>query len=383
MEFNLFGKAVRIQTSKLNQETQRAQAWGDEVVSATSGFYNNISAKIATEIAKVNFQHVKYKKVEGGSDTLASMDGSDIDELLNWKPKGYENTTAFWQAVTKKLLTTRKVYIKIVDDKQGNLVDLKLLESGDAVNMNETINLVSPFFINENTSILDATLSGIATKLQQGRMRGVLKVNAIVDAENDEFKQTALKTINAMQSVSTYNGLGVMDDKSEVLEFKNSYSVLNDEEIKLIKQELLSSYFMSEKILSGEPSQEEQIYFYNSTIIPILAQLEKELSYKLISQSRRRKTQGNRYYERIIIDNQLFKFASLKDLIELYHENTQAPFLSVNEWKALAGLEPSEGGDVYLTNANARLVEKYSDLLITKEDETKDESKTTDEPDVE
>lgn len=379
MEFNLFGKAVRIQSSRLNQDTQRATAWNDEVVSATSGFYNNISAKIATEIAKVNFQHVKYKKVEGGSDTLASMDGSDIDELLNWKPKGYENTTAFWQAVTKKLLTTRKVYIKIIDDKQGNLIDLKLLESGDEANTNETINLVSPFFINENTSILDATLSGIATKLKQGRMRGMLKINAVVDNDNDEFKQTALKTISTMQSVSSYNGMGVMDDKSEVVEFKNSYSVLNDEEIKLIKQELLSSYFMSEKILTGEPTQEEQIYFYNSTIIPILAQLEKELSYKLISQSRRRKTQGNLYYERIIIGNQLFKFASLKDLIDLYHENTQAPFISVNEWKAIAGLEPSEGGDVYLTNANARIVEKYSDFLV----KTEDDSKTTDEPDVE
>lgn len=376
MEFNLFGKAVRIQTSKLNQETQRAQAWGDEVVSATSGFYNNISAKIATEIAKVNFQHVKYKKVDGGSDTLASMDGSDIDELLNWKPKGYENTTAFWQAVTKKLLTTRKVYIKIVDDKQGNLIDLKLLESGDEANTNETINLVSPFFINENTSILDATLSGIATKLKQGRMRGMLKINAVVDNDSDEFKQTALKTISTMQSVSSYNGMGVMDDKSEVVEFKNSYSVLNDEEIKLIKQELLSSYFMSEKILSGEATQEEQIYFYNSTIIPLLAQLEKELSYKLISQSKRRKTQGNLYYERIIIDNQLFKFASLKDLISLYHENTNAPFLTVNEFKVLAGLEPSEGGDVYLTNANSKLIEKYSDLRTT------DESKTKEEPDV-
>lgn len=377
MEFNLFGKAVRIQTSKLNQETQRAQAWGDEVVSATSGFYNNISAKIATEIAKVNFQHVKYKKVDGGSDTLSSLDGSDIDELLNWKPKGYENTTAFWQAVTKKLLTTRKVYIKIIDDKQGNLIDLKLLESGDEANTNETINLVSPFFINENTSILDATLSGIATKLKQGRMRGMLKINAVVDNDNDEFKQTALKTISTMQSVSSYNGMGIMDDKSEVVEFKNSYSVLNDEEIKLIKQELLSSYFMSEKILTGEPTQEQKIYFYNSTIIPILAQLEKELSYKLISQTRRRKTQGNIYYERIIIDNQLFKFASLKDLIDLYHENTQAPFLSVNEWKAIAGLEPSEGGDVYLTNANARIVEKYSDFLVKTEDDSKDE------PDVE
>lgn len=372
MEFNLFGKAVRIQSSRLNQETQRATAWSDEVVSATSNFYNNISAKIGTEVAKVNFQHVKYKKVDGGSDTLQSMDGSDIDELLNWKPKGYENTTAFWQAVTKKLLTTRKVYIKIVDDKQGNLVDLKLLESGDNVNLNETINLVSPFFINENTSILDATLSGIATKLKQGRMRGMLKINAVVDNDNDEFKETALKTISTMQSVSSYNGMGVMDDKSEIVEFKNSYSVLNDEEIKLIKQELLSSYFMSEKILSGEPTQEEQIYFYNSTIIPLLAQLEKELSYKLISQSKRRKTQGNLYYERIIIDNQLFKFASLKDLISLYHENTNAPFLTVNEFKVLAGLEPSEGGDVYLTNANSKLIEKYSDLRITDESEKDD-----------
>lgn len=379
MEFNLFGKAVKIQSSRLNQQTQRATAWSDEIVSATSSFYNNISAKIATEIAKVNFQHVRYKKVTGGSDTLSSLDGSDIDELLNWSPKGYENSTAFWQAVTKKLFTTRKVYIKIVDDKQGNLVDLKLLESCDEANTNETINLVSPFFINQNTSILDSTLSSIATKLQQGRMRGVLKINAVVDNDSDDFKQTALKTLNAMQSVSNYNGLGIMDDKSEVVEFKNSYSVLNDEEIKLIKEELLSSYFMSEKILTGSATQEEQIYFYNSTIIPILAQLEKELSYKLISQTRRRKTQGNLYYERIIIDNQLFKFASLKDLISLYHENTQAPFLTVNQFKAIAGLEPSEGGDVYLTNANARIVEKYSDFLV----KTEDDSKTTDETDVE
>ena len=66
-------------------------------------------------------------------------------------------------------------------------------------------------------------------------------------------------------------------------------------------------------------------------------------------------------------------------MIDLYHENTQAPFLSVNEWKAIAGLEPSEGGDVYLTNANARIVEKYSDFLV----KTEDDSKTTDEPNVE
>lgn len=364
MELKLFGKTVKIQSSELDQDTQRAKMWNDEIFNATSGFYNSISSKIATELSKVNFQHVKYKKNDGGLDTLTSMDGSDIDEVLNWKPKGHLNSTDFWFTVTKKLLTTRKVYIEPVLDKDGNLTDLKLLGSDDKIDTKETINLVSPFFINENTSILDSTLSSIATKLKQGRMRGMIKVNAIVDTETDEFKEKATKTLNTMQEVSSYNGLGVMDDKSEVVEFKNSYSVLNDEEIALIKSELLSSYFMSEKILTGEPSQEEQIYFYQSTIIPLLAQLEKELSFKLISETRRRKVKGNIYYERIIIDNQLFKFASLKDMLDLYHENTQAPIMTVNEFKVLIGLEPTEGGDVYLTNLNSKVIKNFSDLEV-------------------
>lgn len=372
MEFNLFGKVVKIQSSKLNQQTQRADAWNTEIIQATSGFYNNISAKIASEISKLNFQHVKYKKVAGGADTLSSLDGSDIDEALNWSPKGYSNSVEFWTTVTKRLLTTIKVNIKIITNSDGTIKDLKLLDGDETVNENETINLVSPFFINQNTSILDSTLSSIATKLQQGRMRGMLKVNALIDETDDDFKEKALKTITTMQEVSNYNGLGVMDNKAEVFEFKNSYSVLNDEEIKLIKEELLSSYFMSESILTGKASQEEQILFYNSTIIPLLYQLEKELSYKLISQSKRRNIQNNLYYERIIVDNQLFKFASLKDLVDLYHENTQAPFLTVNEFKTLAGLEPSEGGDVYLTNANSMMIENYSDLKGLPNDDNSD-----------
>ena len=164
MEFNLFGKAVKIQSSKVNQSTQRAVGWSDEAVSATSGFYNNISAKIATEISKLNFQHVKYKKNENGIDTLVSMDGSDIDEVLNWKSKGHLNSVDFWSDVTRKLMRTRQVYLKPTYDKDGVLVDLLINEDED-VNTDETVNLVSPFFINSNTSILDSTLSSIATKL--------------------------------------------------------------------------------------------------------------------------------------------------------------------------------------------------------------------------
>lgn len=102
---------------------------------------------------------------------------------------------------------------------------------------------------------------------------------------------------------------------------------MNKDEIDLIKSELLTGYFMNENILLGTATQEQQIYFYNSTIIPLLIQLEKELTYKLISTNRRRVIKDNLYYERIIVDNQLFKFATLKELIDLYHENINGPIL--------------------------------------------------------
>lgn len=373
MEFNLFGKAVKIQSSKVNQSTQRAVGWSDEAVSATSGFYNNISAKIATEISKLNFQHVKYKKNENGIDTLVSMDGSDIDEVLNWKSKGHLNSVDFWSDVTRKLMRTRQVYLKPTYDKDGNLIDLLINEDED-VDLNETVNLVSPFFINSNTSILDSTLSSIATKLQQGRIKGQLKINGLIDTESDEFVQKAQNTLSQMQKIGSVNGLTVTDDKTEIKEFSNSYSVLNDEEIKLIKSELLSSYFMSETILDGTATQEEQIYFYQSTIVPLLNQLEKELTYKLISTSKRRKIAGNKYYERIVIDNQLFKFASIDNMLSLIHENTQSPLLNLNELRVLLGLEAIEGGDIYMTNLNSKIIKDFSELENEIEKETNEKT---------
>lgn len=373
MEFNIFGKAVKIQSAKMNQSTQRAVGWSDEAVSATSGFYNNISAKIATEISKLNFQHVKYKKTTNGIDTLTSMDGSDIDEVLNWKAKGHLNSVDFWSDVTRKLMRTRQIYLKPTYDKDGNLIDLLINEDED-INTDETVNLVSPFFINSNTSILDSTLSSIATKLQQGRIKGQLKINGLIDTESDEFVQKAQATLNQMQKIGSVNGLTVTDDKTEIKEFSNSYSVLNDEEIKLIKSELLSSYFMSETILDGTATQEEQIYFYQSTIVPLLNQLEKELTYKLISTSKRRKIKGNQYYERIVIDNQLFKFASIDNMLSLIHENTQAPLLNLNELRVLLGLEAIEGGDIYMTNLNSKIIKDFSELDSEEEKETNEET---------
>ena len=369
---NLFGKVVSFSRGKLNNDTQRVTAWQNEAVEYTSAFVTNIHNKIANEIAKVEFQHVKYKKDKAGSDPLISRAGSDLDEVLNWSPKGEHNSMEFWQKVIKKLLCTRYVdlYPKF-DRETGDLTDLLLTNDGKEYKPEELVRLFSPFYINEDTSILDNALASIQTKLEQGKLRGLLKINAFLDIDNtQEYREKALTTIKNMQESSSYNGLTPVDNKTEIVELKKDYSVLNKDEIDLIKSELLTGYFMNENILLGTATQEQQIYFYNSTIIPLLIQLEKELTYKLISTGRRRINKDNLYYERIIVDNQLFKFATLKELIDLYHENINAPIFTVNQLLIKMGEQPIEGGDIYLTNLNAVAVKNLSDLQGNRKDVT-------------
>lgn len=367
----LFGRTVKIEKGRVTKEEQQIKAWQDATIDYTSSFVINIKNKIASEISKINFNHVKYKVNEGGVDVLRSLEGSDVDEVLNWNPKGFANSIEFWSVVTKRLMSSKMVRLEVHYKKRdgvSQLSDITILEGDSKAPMSETINLVSPFYINEDTSILDEALKSISTKLNQGKLRALYRINATMDETAEEFKKRANLTINTMQETSQYNGIGAMDGKGEIVELKNGYSVLNEEEIDLIKSELLSAFFMNEKILLGTATQEEQIAFYNATIIPLLFQFEKELSYKLIPDSRRRKTKGNLYYERIIIDNQLFKFASLKDLINLYHENINAPMFTVNEFKVMIGEQPIEGGDVYLTNLNSKVIKSFDE--ITNEDTT-------------
>lgn len=374
-----YENVVKIATGKLNRRTQRVETWGNQTIDYTSSFVANIHNRIANEVAKVNFNHVQYEIQNGGTDTMRLKAGSDIDEVLNWLPKGFENNNEFWRQVTKRLFTQKKIILVPKWQSDGinvNLVDLRFLEDSETYNKNDTINLVSPFYSDSGTSILDTALTSIADKLNQGKLRAFLEVNANLDSGAEQFKRKAKETLTLMQDMSTYNGIGVKDAKSKLVELKNGYSVLNQEEIDLIKKELLGTYFMSENILLGTASQEEQMTFYSNVILPILSQLEKELTYKLLTSQERRITRYKKYYERIVIDNQIMKFASIKDLLEFWHENTNAPTVQVNEMRLLMGMNPVEGGDVYLTNKNSVAIKTFEDIESTGEIERKETDTT-------
>lgn len=365
--------AVRIFSGLLNKKTQRV-AWQQSAVEYTSNFVANIQYKIANEISKTTFNHVQYSVNKNGLDFMKALSGSDIDEVLNWSPKGYRNTTEFWQKVII-LLMNRKV-VRLIPKYGGKdettLIDLTIV-GDEEYKDSETINLISPFYTSDDTSILDSALSRIAEKLEANRLRGFLKINAILSNNSEKFKKEATDTIKTMQDVANFNGLGVLDSKAEVVELKNNYGVLNPEELSFIKSEILSGYGMSESLLTGTNTQAEYTTFYSNVVIPILNQLERELSYKLLTSYKRVRNDSKKTYERIIVDNQLMKFASIDQLVNFIHENTNAPINTQNEIRVLLGNPPIDGGDVFYTNLNSTKVSAGEDNANEKEDTTIDE----------
>lgn len=223
----LFGGIVTIQRGRLNKQTQRVETFTNEAVSFTSQFVMNIQKKIASEISKITYNHMRYEVVPKGTDIMRSLDGSDIDEVLNWKPKGFDSSTEFWNKVVIQMFQTKKVRLKPIYKKNKYtdtyyLDDLRIVNGDEEYKQSEVVTLISPFYLDNDTSILDQALASITTKLEQGKLRALYKVNANLDNGLGAFKEKAMTAIQAMQTSANFNGIGVTDAKAELIELKNS-----------------------------------------------------------------------------------------------------------------------------------------------------------------
>ena len=169
-----------------------------------------------------------------------------------------------------------------------------------------------------------------------------------------------MEQLKLLQDVSEYNGLGVIDNKSEIIELKNTYSQFDPESVTIIKREILNGFGFSERLIAGEYTDEEYRHFFENIITPIVKELETELTYKLLTTNARVNTGEKETFERIIISIDVFKFASVDQLTKLAEANTNGAFLTVNEIRKYFGSDPISGGDVFRTNLNSTEV-KYSD----------------------
>lgn len=90
-----------------------------------------------------------------------------------------------------------------------------------------------------------------------------------------------------MQEVASYNGLGIIDAKADVVELQNEYKTIPDEAVKIIKREILNGFGLSESLITGEYTEADYRHFVDQVLSPLVNELETELTYKLLTTNAR------------------------------------------------------------------------------------------------
>lgn len=355
----IFQSVVRFLTGKVNKQTQHV-TWSDETVKYTSAFLLSVNVFIAREFSKLDIDHRVYQKQDDGKYLTTDKLGSDIYEVLNYSPNGYRNNTEWKREIAKRLATGATVYLK-PKHQHGKLVQLLLVDADAYNNDQENVLVItSPIQISNSASLYDSMLTNIASQLNTNKLRGFLKVNASISSKSQNFKQVALEQIKVMQEVAEYNGLGVLDGKTDIVELNKDYQTIDPESVNIIKREILNGFGFSEKMLTGDYTEDDYKHFFNNVLAPIIKEFETELTYKLLTNNARINTGDKQTFERIVISVDVFKFANVDQLIKLASSNTNGAYLTVNEIRARMGYDPIAGGDVFRTNLNSTEV-KYEE----------------------
>lgn len=343
----------------VNNKTQRI-AWTDDGARYTSAFVQSIILFIAREFSKLEIYHRVYTKQTDGNYLTADKLGSDIFEVLNYAPNGMLTNAEWKRELASRLMRGVNVYLKPIR-KGGNLVKLEFSDKEEYLKSPDDILVItSPIFVSNNSTLYDNMLTNISRQLNNKKLKGFLKVNAAINSQNSNFREKAEEQLKLLQEVSAYNGLGVLDAKTDVQELQHEYETVPDNVIDVIKKEILNGFGISEKLLTGEYNEQDYKHFFDNVLAPIIKEIETELTYKLLSTNARVNDGVKNRFERIVISVDTFKFASVGEIINLASANTNGAFLTVNEIRKLMGYDPISGGDVYRTNLNSQEV-RYGD----------------------
>lgn len=360
---------VRMMRGDVDKRTQ-VVTWSDQAVQYTSAYMQSVIYFVAREFSKLDIRHRVYVQQEDGKYLQRDKLGSDIYEVLNFAPNGYKTNAEWRRQIATRIMTGATVYLQPVR-KNGILTALKLTDQeGYNKAPDDVLAITSPYYISSNASLYDNILTNIGRELSGNNLRGFLKINAVVGSSAEAFKKTALDQLKVMQEVASYNGLGILDAKADVVELKNEYKTIPDEAVKIIKREILNGFGLSEALLTGEYTEADYRHFVDQVLSPLVNELETELTYKLLTTNARINTGKKDTFERVKISQPVTKWASMDQIVAVAKANTNGAFLMVNEIRVLMGYDPIEGGDTFRTNLNSVEV-KYGD---DDQDKTEDDN---------
>ena len=141
--------------------------------------------------------------------------------------------------------------------------------------------------------------------------------------------------------------------------------------MKVFEEKILRYHNMSEAILKGDFTEIQWQSYYETNIETFTNKLVNELTIKLLYAS------DIANGEKIIIQSNSLEVASTQTKINLVQNTKELGIFSANEYRALFGYSPIEGGDKRLMSLNFIDSDKASEYQLSKNKNVKEKSNET------
>jgi HK97 family phage portal protein len=360
--------------------------------------------RVASQCAKLKPRHIKNE-----TDKTVTEKSGRLSFLLKHKPNHLMTPYEFFYKVISLLLLNDNAFVYPMFDDQSGLVKAlyplrpslveTIVDSADSYYLKfhfedgrnftlpyENVIHLRRFFTNHDLfggnsssgdhdailktiAINDNVLQGIDNALRSSmQIKGIIKMNGML-SELDKKKQRELFDLALSDSIGNKGSAIIpVDLKSEYIPLQVDPKLTDKETLEFLQSKILDYFGVSAPIFANKYTEEEFNSFYENTIEPIAIQLSEAFSNGLLTDNELQKG------EEIIFFSERLQYASWNTKVTAIEKLMSLGIMTLNESRALLGLEPMEGGNKRLQSLNYVDADQANQYQVGKGDKKTNEN---------
>lgn len=219
----------------------------------------------------------------------------------------------------------------------------------------------------------DALLQGVQRAMFSSfQIKGLLKINGML---KEADKQKQIDEFNRMLEASIRHDSAIVpiDGKAEYVPLQSDPKLINTDTLKFTQSKILDYFGVSLEIYANNYNENQFNAFYESMIEPLAIQLSELFSKGLLTDNQLKNG------EQIIFFSERLQYASWTTKVGAIEKLMGLGIMSLNESRALLGLEPVDGGDKRLQSLNYVDASKANLYQVNEDDSSKEKEEDDDE----
>ena len=332
--------------------------------------YKSLFVRVCVDAIAENAAKLKPKVLYGGQKN--KKENSDkLQRLLEISPNQYMNSFEFIYKVVTCWATDNNAFIFIKRDERGEIEGLyplnysscEFVERQDELFVRFTFMTgfrmtvaytdlchLRRFFgphdlfgeSNEDTlkqqvGLINIVNKGLAAAVNSNnRLKGILKMN--LNLKQDDIKANQEQFVKDYLNISNSGGVAALDSRMDYIELKNNSTTADDNQMKVLRNDVMQYFHISENILLAKYTEDEWNAFYESVIEPIAIRLGLELTRKIFTD--RELAYGNR----IVFEANRLQYMSSTSKINLLKEMMPFGIFDVDEGREIFNMAPLPDG---------------------------------------